>query len=99
MVVHDLAQYISQDLVKYTHQSLYDSIRSLLGKGPVFNAIGNHDSAPSDFASQGALPMVEAINSLGTGTIWLDCGKPKDGLITRKPNKSARTMRLLCYPS
>ncbi|SNX82905.1 related to acid sphingomyelinase [Melanopsichium pennsylvanicum] len=56
MVVHDLAQYISQDLVKYTHQSLYDSIRSMLGKGPVFNAIGNHDSAPSDFASQGALP-------------------------------------------
>lgn len=56
MVVHDLAQYISQDLVKYTHQSLYDSIRALLGKGPVFNAIGNHDSAPSDFASQGALP-------------------------------------------
>ncbi|CDS82387.1 related to acid sphingomyelinase [Sporisorium scitamineum] len=56
MVVHDLAQYISQDLVKYTHQSLYDSIRSLLGRGPVFNAIGNHDSSPSDFASQGALP-------------------------------------------
>lgn len=56
MVVHDLAQYISQDLVKYTHQSLYDSIRSMLGSGPVFNAIGNHDSAPSDFASQGALP-------------------------------------------
>lgn len=56
MVVHDLAQYISQDLVKYTHQSLYDSIRAMLGKGPVFNAIGNHDSAPSDFASQGALP-------------------------------------------
>lgn len=56
MVVHDLAQYISQDLVKYTHQSLYDSIRRMLGKGPVFNAIGNHDTAPSDFASQGALP-------------------------------------------
>ncbi|KAI3478284.1 hypothetical protein L1887_59808 [Cichorium endivia] len=56
MVVHDLAQYVSQDLVKYTHQSLYDSIRKMLGKGPVFNAIGNHDSAPSDFASQGALP-------------------------------------------
>ncbi|SYW80601.1 related to acid sphingomyelinase [Ustilago bromivora] len=56
MVVHDLAQYISQDLVKYTHQALYDSIRALLGKGPVFNAIGNHDSAPSDFASQDALP-------------------------------------------
>lgn len=56
MVVHDLAQYISQDLVKYTHQSLYDSIRAMLGKGPVFNAIGNHDSSPSDFASQGALP-------------------------------------------
>ncbi|PWY98538.1 sphingomyelin phosphodiesterase [Testicularia cyperi] len=56
MVVHDLAQYISQDLVKYTHQSLYDSLRKWLGSGPVFNAIGNHDSSPSDFASQGALP-------------------------------------------
>ncbi|KAJ1028424.1 hypothetical protein NDA16_001591 [Ustilago loliicola] len=56
MVVHDSVQFISQDLVKYTHQSLYDSIRALMGKGPVFNAIGNHDSAPSDFASQGALP-------------------------------------------
>ncbi|KAJ9477988.1 putative acid sphingomyelin phosphodiesterase [Pseudozyma hubeiensis] len=55
-VVHDLAQFISQDLVKYTHQSLFDSIRTMLGKGPVFNAIGNHDSSPSDFASQGALP-------------------------------------------
>lgn len=55
-VVHDLAQFISQDLVHYTHQSLYDSIRSMLGKGPVFNAIGNHDSSPSDLASPGALP-------------------------------------------
>lgn len=56
MVVHDLANYISRDLVEYTHQSLYDSFKKFLGKGPVFNAIGNHDSSPSDFASQGALP-------------------------------------------
>lgn len=56
MVVHDLANYISRDLVEYTHQSLYDSFRKFLGTGPVFNAIGNHDSSPSDFASQGALP-------------------------------------------
>ncbi|KAN0061561.1 hypothetical protein ACQY0O_006408 [Thecaphora frezii] len=56
MVVHDVAQYISKDLVHYTHQSVFDLMKMYLGKGPVFNALGNHDSAPSDAAAQHALP-------------------------------------------
>ncbi|SPO40829.1 related to acid sphingomyelinase [Pseudozyma flocculosa] len=56
MVVHDVAQYISKDLVRYTQQSVFDLMKMFLGHGPVFNAIGNHDTAPSDAASQHALP-------------------------------------------
>ena len=56
MVVHDLPQYVSKDLVTYTQQSIFDLMKKYLGNGPVFNAIGNHDSAPSDSAAQLALP-------------------------------------------
>jgi hypothetical protein len=43
-------------LVRYTQQAMYDVFKRLLGSGPIFSAIGNHDTAPSDFASPSSLP-------------------------------------------
>ncbi|PWN47925.1 sphingomyelin phosphodiesterase [Violaceomyces palustris] len=56
MVTHDEADHVSRELVTYTQQAVFDLMRAYLGKGPVFSAIGNHDSAPSDAASQHSLP-------------------------------------------
>jgi sphingomyelin phosphodiesterase len=56
MVTHDSNWHISNDLVRYTQQAIFDSMKKFLGSGPVFSAIGNHDTAPSDFASPRSLP-------------------------------------------
>lgn len=56
MVTHDATNHLSRDLVTYTQQSIFDSMKRFLGSGPVFSAIGNHDSSPSDSAAQRDLP-------------------------------------------
>ncbi|KAL9938090.1 hypothetical protein V8E36_002713 [Tilletia maclaganii] len=57
MVTHDANWHLSRDLTFYTQQSLFDSMRHFLGpRTPVFAAIGNHDSSPSDAASPHSLP-------------------------------------------
>ncbi|KAK0563885.1 hypothetical protein OC844_001983 [Tilletia horrida] len=57
MVTHDANWHLSRDLTFYTQQSLFDSMRYFFGpRTPVFAAIGNHDSSPSDAASPHSLP-------------------------------------------
>ncbi|KAK0553545.1 hypothetical protein OC846_002466 [Tilletia horrida] len=57
MVTHDANWHLSRDLTFYTQQSLFDSMRYFFGPTtPVFAAIGNHDSSPSDAASPHSLP-------------------------------------------
>lgn len=56
MVTHDSMWGVSEDLVKYTQQAVFDTMKRYLGDGPVFSAIGNHDTAPSDSASPHSLP-------------------------------------------
>lgn len=56
MVTHDSDWHLSNDLVTYTQQAIFDTMKHFLGKGPVFSAIGNHDTAPSDQASPRDLP-------------------------------------------
>ena len=56
MVTHDSDWHISRQLVAYTQQSIFDTMKKYLGSGPVFSAIGNHDTAPSDSASPHSLP-------------------------------------------
>lgn len=55
-VTHDAANHISQDFVTMTEQAVFDTMRKFLGKGPVFAALGNHDSSPSDSAAAKNLP-------------------------------------------
>jgi sphingomyelin phosphodiesterase len=56
MVTHDSSWHLSNDLIKYTEQSIFDTMKRYLGSGPVFSAIGNHDTAPSDSASPHSVP-------------------------------------------
>ncbi|PWN39508.1 hypothetical protein IE81DRAFT_326447 [Ceraceosorus guamensis] len=56
ITTHDSTWHLSRDLVRYTEQAVFDSMRRFLGKGPVFSAVGNHDTAPSDFASPDSIP-------------------------------------------
>ncbi|KAE8246827.1 hypothetical protein A4X13_0g5615 [Tilletia indica] len=57
MVTHDANWHLSRDLTYYTQQSLFDSMRYFFGPTtPVYAAIGNHDSSPSDAASPHSLP-------------------------------------------
>lgn len=56
MVTHDSTYHLSDALVRYTQQAIFDTMKKYLGHGPVFSAIGNHDTAPSDSAAPRALP-------------------------------------------
>ncbi|UZJ52353.1 hypothetical protein CBS101457_001673 [Exobasidium rhododendri] len=55
-VVHDSNWHLSNDLVRYTQQAFFDLAKKYLGSGPVFSAVGNHDTAPSDSSSPHSLP-------------------------------------------
>lgn len=56
MVTHDSDWHLSNDLITYTQQAIFDTMKHFLGNGPVFSAIGNHDTAPSDQSSPRNLP-------------------------------------------
>ncbi|KAN0131836.1 Metallo-dependent phosphatase-like protein [Lactarius tabidus] len=44
LVSHDSENQLSRDYVMYTETVLYDLFKSMLGSGPVYAALGNHDS-------------------------------------------------------
>ncbi|CAK5264824.1 unnamed protein product [Mycena citricolor] len=44
LVSHDVENQLSRDYVRYTETLLYDLFRKTLGSGPVYAALGNHDS-------------------------------------------------------
>ncbi|KAF8495085.1 sphingomyelin phosphodiesterase [Gautieria morchelliformis] len=44
LVSHDPDNQLSRDYVEYTETVLYDLYRNFLGSGPVYAALGNHDS-------------------------------------------------------
>ncbi|KAI0778609.1 sphingomyelin phosphodiesterase [Trametes elegans] len=44
LVSHDSENQLSRDYVRYTEVVLYDLLKRTLGSGPVYAALGNHDS-------------------------------------------------------
>ncbi|KAI0066506.1 Metallo-dependent phosphatase [Artomyces pyxidatus] len=44
LVAHDAEQQLSRDYIMYTETLLYDLFKRMLGGGPVYAALGNHDS-------------------------------------------------------
>ncbi|KOS15701.1 putative acid sphingomyelinase [Malassezia pachydermatis] len=56
LTTHDSDAHISQDLVKYSEQSLYDMFHRHLGNTTMVVALGNHDSSPADLAAPSSLP-------------------------------------------
>ncbi|KAI0308376.1 Metallo-dependent phosphatase-like protein [Multifurca ochricompacta] len=44
LVSHDLENQLSRDYVMYTETVVYDLFKRILGSGPVYAALGNHDS-------------------------------------------------------
>jgi predicted phosphodiesterase len=44
LVSHDPENQLSRDIVEYTEAVVYDLFKRLLGSGPVYSTIGNHDS-------------------------------------------------------
>ena len=56
LTTHDEAWHISQDLVKYSEQSLFDLFHKHAPNATMIVALGNHDSAPSDVAAPSNLP-------------------------------------------
>ncbi|KZP10094.1 sphingomyelin phosphodiesterase [Athelia psychrophila] len=44
LVAHDPENQLSRDYIEYTEAILYDLFKRTLGTGPVYAAIGNHDS-------------------------------------------------------
>ncbi|WFD00866.1 hypothetical protein MYAM1_003621 [Malassezia yamatoensis] len=65
LTTHDSDAHISQDLVKYSEQSLYDLFHRHMGNATMVVALGNHDSAPADEAALGSLP-----DGLSNQTSW-----------------------------
>ena len=55
LVSHDATQQQSQAYLEYTETSIFSMFKSYL-TGPVFAALGNHDSSPSDIAAPRSLP-------------------------------------------
>ncbi|PIL31549.1 hypothetical protein GSI_06251 [Ganoderma sinense ZZ0214-1] len=45
LVSHDSEHQLSRDYVLYTETVIYDLFKRMLGTGPVYAALGNHDSA------------------------------------------------------
>lgn len=56
MVTHDSDWHLSDELVRYTQQAIFDTMKKYLGSGPVFSAVGNHDTAPDDSSTPHSLP-------------------------------------------
>ncbi|WFD04555.1 hypothetical protein MOBT1_003266 [Malassezia obtusa] len=56
LTTHDSDSHISQDLVKYSEQSLYDLFHRHTGNATIVVALGNHDSSPADEAAPAGLP-------------------------------------------
>lgn len=56
LTTHDETWHYSQDLVKYSEQSLYDMFHRHLGNTTMVVALGNHDSSMSDVATPSNLP-------------------------------------------
>jgi len=56
IATHDATYHYSHDLITQAEQSVFDTMKYFLGKGPVFPALGNHDSSPSDAAVSNSLP-------------------------------------------
>ncbi|KAH9996082.1 Metallo-dependent phosphatase [Russula vinacea] len=48
LVSHDPENQLSRDYVMYTEAVLYDLFKRTLGSGPVYTALGNHDSRIED---------------------------------------------------
>ncbi|KAI9455922.1 Metallo-dependent phosphatase-like protein [Lactarius psammicola] len=44
LVSHDVESQLSRDYVMYTETVVYDLFKRMLGSGPVYAALGNHDS-------------------------------------------------------
>ncbi|KAI0070334.1 Metallo-dependent phosphatase [Panus rudis PR-1116 ss-1] len=44
LVAHDPDNQLSQDYVTYTESAMYDLLKRMLGAGPVYAVLGNHDS-------------------------------------------------------
>lgn len=55
LVSHDPAPQISKALTQYTEISIYGMFKTFLS-GPVFAALGNHDTSPADIDSPHNLP-------------------------------------------
>jgi sphingomyelin phosphodiesterase len=49
LVAHDPENSLSRDYVTYTETVMYDLFRRMLGSGPVYAALGNHDSFNNGF--------------------------------------------------
>lgn len=90
MVVHDAPFHISDDLVRYTQQSIFDSMKRYFGKGPVFSAIGNHDTAPSDSSAPRDLPP-ETVNAFSYDWENLQRLFVAEGWFTHKEAKQVAT--------
>lgn len=56
MVTHDSNFHLSDSLVRYTQQAIFDLFKKYLGSGPVLVAIGNHDTSPADSSTPHSLP-------------------------------------------
>ncbi|KAJ6146129.1 hypothetical protein N7497_008111 [Penicillium chrysogenum] len=81
LVSHDPAPQISKAFTLYTETSIYGMFKHYLS-GPVFAALGNHDTSPANIDSPHNLPGRLGNSKAGITNTWLDCGAMKDGLVT-----------------
>ncbi|KAG9314163.1 Metallo-dependent phosphatase [Chiua virens] len=55
LLAHDPINQLSRAYVEYSEVVLYDLLKRMLGPGPVYATLGNHDSYPSDLAASYSL--------------------------------------------
>ncbi|KAG9312426.1 Metallo-dependent phosphatase-like protein [Chiua virens] len=55
LLAHDPTNQLSRAYVEYSEVVIYDLLKRMLGPGPVYATLGNHDSYPSDLAASYSL--------------------------------------------
>jgi hypothetical protein len=77
LVAHDPQPQLSRDFVEYTETSVYGMFKSYL-TGPVFAALGNHDSNPENidapYSLPGPLGQQQSWNYQHVAGLWLNEG-------------------------
>lgn len=89
LVSHDPEPQLSQAYVEYSETSVFDMFKKYI-TGPVFSALGNHDSSPSDLYSPYSLPgrlgKQQSWNYDHVAGMWMH-----EGWIDAKTAEEART--------